>query len=112
PDSLLEPLQNSDILALESNHDLEMLKNGTYHEKLKKRVMGPRGHLSNEQTGNALLRLSSPKTKIILLHLSRENNRPDIAFSNAKSCLDGNGIGYNSIECALQDTGSSVYEIR
>ncbi|MHB8371396.1 MAG: MBL fold metallo-hydrolase [Thermoplasmataceae archaeon] len=112
PDSLLEPLQNSDILALESNHDLEMLKNGTYHEKLKKRVMGPYGHLSNEQAGDALSRLSSPKTKIILLHLSRENNRPELALSNAKDCLHNRGIKYNSIECALQNDGSSVYKLK
>ena len=111
PDHLIEPLSDSDILALESNHDVDMLVNGKYHEKLKKRILGPFGHLSNEQTGEALAKIVSSETKVILLHISRENNKPDLALSHVKGYLDNRDIRYNSIECALQETGSSVYEL-
>ena len=111
PDDLIEPMSNSDILALESNHDVEMLRNGKYHEKLKKRILGPYGHLSNEQTGEALTKIASGKSKILLLHISRENNTPELALNHVKTYMDNRNLKYSSMECALQDTGSSCYEL-
>lgn len=111
PDDLVEPMSNSDILALESNHDVEMLRNGKYHEKLKKRILGPYGHLSNEQTGEALSKITSNKTKILLLHISRENNTPELALNHVKTFMYNRKMKYSSMECALQDTGSSCYEL-
>lgn len=68
------------LLALESNHDPQMLKNGPYPTFLKQRVGGRRGHLSNAQAAEALQELVSDDTEVVIgMHLSQENNRPSLA---------------------------------
>jgi phosphoribosyl 1,2-cyclic phosphodiesterase len=68
-------LRDMRLLILEANHDLEMLRSGKYPQFLKKRIAGIEGHLSNDDAGQALARVLGGKTeKIILAHLSQENN--------------------------------------
>lgn len=110
-ESIISNLKGSDILAMEANHDVEMLKGGRYPEMLKRRILGEKGHLSNDQTAVALQEILKPESRLILTHLSQENNDPDIAYNSIKSYLDNREIGYSSIECATQDTGSSHYSI-
>ena len=75
-------------VLLESNYDIEMLRNGTYPYYLKTRIFGARGHLSNADSGNFAAKLVESGTeKIILGHLSQENNRPLIAENTVVSCL-------------------------
>lgn len=73
-------LYDARILALESNHDQDMLKRGPYPSFLKARVAGSSGHLSNVQAAEALDTLVSGRTEaIVAMHLSQENNRPGLA---------------------------------
>ena len=74
-DYIVEQLQGLDALLLEANHDVNMLQVGSYPYYLKQRILGERGHLSNESAGRLLCRLLHDKMKQIMLgHLSRENN--------------------------------------
>lgn len=75
-------------VLLESNHDVDMLLKGNYPYNLKQRIRGKCGHLSNEEAAITCSRLVSVGTRKILLgHLSEENNRPEIAFQAAKDCI-------------------------
>ena len=81
PWSLVEAGQDMDCLVLESNHDERMLRDGPYPAHLKRRIRGPRGHLSNAETAVALRALLGPRTRGVLLgHLSQRNNREDVAL--------------------------------
>ena len=74
-------LQGMDALLLEANHDIRMLQTGPYPYYLKQRILGDRGHLSNENSGKLLCRILHDGIKqIILGHLSHENNLPDLAY--------------------------------
>lgn len=80
-DYIVNELQGLDALLLESNHDVHMLEVGSYPYHLKKRILGNRGHLSNESAGQLLCKvLHDDLQHIILGHLSRENNYPALAF--------------------------------
>ncbi len=68
-DELLDEMKNSNIMAIEANHDPEMLKNGPYTEALKRRIRSDHGHLSNEQSAEAIYSSASDGTSIILTHL-------------------------------------------
>ena len=86
PDALLDAMVGSDLLAIESNYDTQMQRDSARSAKLKQRVMGPRGHLSNEQAFEALVRvmdLSSSRLPrhVVLLHRSRQCNTPSIVRS-------------------------------
>lgn len=77
----IECLKGMDALLLEANHDVNMLQVGPYPYYLKQRILGDRGHLSNENAGRLLNKILTDKTKTIMLgHLSKENNHPDLAF--------------------------------
>ncbi|NMA36932.1 MAG: MBL fold metallo-hydrolase [Papillibacter sp.] len=67
--------------VIEANHDVEMLRCGAYPRALKMRILGNRGHLSNESCGDLALKLAASGTKSLLLaHLSHENNTPELAY--------------------------------
>lgn len=75
----LELLFGVRILALESNHDVQMLANGPYPAYLKERVGSEKGHLSNDQAAEALRELVDEDTEtVVAMHLSQENNRPSV----------------------------------
>lgn len=81
----MECLRNSDILLLESNHDVNMLQVGRYPYPLKRRILGDRGHLSNVSSGQLLSRVLNDHMKGIYLgHLSQENNLPELAFETVR----------------------------
>lgn len=88
-----EYLTGCEGVIIESNHDLEMLKNGDYPYPLKQRILGNFGHLSNESCASFLPYLVKNGTRyIILAHLSRENNTPKLAYDEAVGMLEANGI--------------------
>jgi phosphoribosyl 1,2-cyclic phosphodiesterase len=111
PEDKADIICGSDIIAIESNHDVEMLRTGPYPVNLKKRIMSNYGHMSNDQCARALENISEQNSKIILLHLSDENNTPEIAYLTVRDHLDNRGIKYMGIECARQLKGSSLYEV-
>lgn len=89
---LLKCLYRSDTVLLESNHDIQMLKNGRYSYPLKKRILSDLGHLSNDNAAWAATQLAMWGTcKIILGHLSGENNTPHLAYEAAYGMLEKNG---------------------
>ncbi len=92
-DKLIEFLLPCQTILIESNHDLNMLKNGPYRYSLKQRILSDYGHLSNEQTAELLDKIVDGKLKnIILAHLSEQNNSKEIAFSTALKVLNKHGI--------------------
>lgn len=81
-----ENLRGAEAVVLESNHDIQMLKDGSYPAWLKARIASSRGHLSNEDCGEFLPRLYAGGTRHVLLaHLSAENNTPSLALASAKA---------------------------
>jgi phosphoribosyl 1,2-cyclic phosphodiesterase len=88
PDSIRVHLRGADFLVLESNHDLEMLKVGPYPWAVKQRVMGRRGHLSNDVVGEYIRNDLGAETRTLVLgHLSEHNNHPALAFQVADQAL-------------------------
>ncbi|MCR5665301.1 MAG: MBL fold metallo-hydrolase [Eubacterium sp.] len=82
---LISHLQQMDLLFMEANHDIRMLQVGRYPYHLKQRILGERGHLSNESSGQLLGELLHDNTKAVMLgHLSHENNYPDLAFETVR----------------------------
>lgn len=84
-------VEGANTLILETNHDVEMLKNGSYPYELKRRILSTLGHLSNESAGNLLAGLDTMPKHVFLAHLSQENNRPEIALNTVRSILARNG---------------------
>lgn len=92
PPALEAHVAGCDLLCLESNHDEDMLARGPYPAFLKRRVASSRGHLSNRQAHAFIARLS-PRTRALgLVHLSRTNNRPDLALASARDALGGRDV--------------------
>ncbi|MDE7349252.1 MAG: MBL fold metallo-hydrolase [Clostridia bacterium] len=90
-ESTLDKLKGSDLVVLESNHDIDMLREGAYPFILKQRILGKNGHLSNDDCAAAILDLARSGTKRFLLaHLSQDNNTPEIAFDCAAKNLENN----------------------
>lgn len=80
-DYTVECLKGMDALLIEANHDVKMLQVGPYPYYLKQRILGERGHLSNENSGKLLCRILHDKLQAIVLgHLSKENNLPELAY--------------------------------
>ena len=105
----LKKLVNKDLYIFESNHDVEMLRNGPYPYILKQRVLSDKGHLSNELSGTYLKELIGDKTKkIVLAHLSEINNTPEVALKTVKEIVDNNDI---EIINAFQDEPVDVGEV-
>ena len=94
PDSVRFHLQGSDVVLLEANHDLEMLKVGPYPWSVKQRVMGRNGHLSNEVACNFVKDgLDSRTSTLILGHLSGHNNHPELVRLMGSQALNGRSAG-------------------
>lgn len=116
-EEIISEIKDADILILEANHDIDMLKLGRYPWFLKQRVLGEEGHLSNEAAGETILRLLSESDKerfVLLAHLSKENNFPEMAYQTVKNILEeadfyiGKHLKLNTI---TRDEVSLLYEI-
>lgn len=81
----VESLKGMDALMLEANHDIKMLQVGPYPYYLKQRILGKRGHLSNELSGKLLSRLLHDHLQAVCLgHLSRDNNLEELAYETVR----------------------------
>ena len=90
-EEILKQAQQADVLVLEANHDVDMLRIGKYPWFLKQRVLSDYGHLSNEAAGRCLVELlkrSEKQRRVFLAHLSRENNFPEMAYQTVKNILE------------------------
>jgi len=103
---VVDHCQDVDILALEANHDIQMLREGSYPPTLKARILSRIGHLSNEATADLLSRVRSARLQaVILAHLSEQNNDPALARFTTEEALRGTGI---PIHVATQRTPLEV----
>lgn len=102
-DYTVECLKGMDVLLLEANHDVNMLQVGSYPYYLKQRILGNRGHLSNENSGRLLSRvLHDNLKKVVLGHLSKENNLPELAYETVKLEIDLADNSYKSGDFPIQ----------
>ena len=93
-DRILNSIKGSSLVYLEANYDKNMLLNGTkYPLTLKKRIAGPNGHLSNLDCADVIEFLANTGSRQIMLsHLSKENNSPDLAYASITAKLKEHGI--------------------
>ena len=114
-DNIVNSIKNSDLLLIESNHDEDMVLIGPYPWPLKRRVLGEFGHMSNDTAGNLITRAIRRGTEIVLLgHLSKENNFPQLAYKTVENILIENGIEVNPGVClnmTYRDKSSLIYEL-
>lgn len=96
-DYTVECLKGLDAVFLEANHDVNMLQVGPYPYHLKQRILGDRGHLSNENSGRLLGRILHDGLKnIVLGHLSKENNLPELAYEAVRMEITMGNNPYNA----------------
>ena len=97
PPNVQEQLQRADLLILESNHDVEMLRDGPYPWSVKQRVLSRVGHLSNDAAAEYLSGVYDGHARwVILAHLSESNNLPELARLSAERALQGREQGGGS----------------
>lgn len=95
---ILENLKDSSFLLLESNYDPEILKLSKYPYSLKERIFGPKGHLSNLTAGKTISTLINKNLKSVMLgHLSKENNFPELAYQTVLNELIESNVDTNTI---------------
>ena len=115
-DYLVKSLSDSDILLIEANHDVRMLEVGPYSYALKRRILGRLGHLSNETAGQFIKKLLNDHVRSIILgHLSKENNLPDLAYEAVKYEISDNpytnDVGDFDLHTAFRDKPDRLYEL-
>lgn len=109
-------LSGADLVLLEANHDPDMLRASTrYHARLKSRILGRKGHLSNADSGTALAQLVQGGLRhVILGHLSAETNSPELAYGAVCNTLQAAGIRPGSdvqVDLAWRDRTGGFYDI-
>lgn len=114
-DYIVEHLKGLNVLLVEANHDIQMLQVGPYPYPLKQRILGERGHLSNESAGQLLCRILHDNIKKIYLgHLSKENNYAELAYETVKLEIQLGPVKYGAddfdIQVASRDCCSGVCE--
>jgi phosphoribosyl 1,2-cyclic phosphodiesterase len=93
-DEVISVIADSDMIILEANHDVTMLRTGRYPPYLKARILSEVGHLSNVQAGEAILKIMALDSKprcILLAHLSEDNNDPRLAKETVNAMLAEEG---------------------
>jgi len=112
PAAVREGLRECDLLVVESNHDLDMLRTGPYPEHIKARVLGRHGHLDNETAADILGEVVGRATRaVVLAHLSRTNNSPELALGAVRRRLDERGRRVPALHAAEQRRPSPWFEV-
>ncbi len=117
PFDLLTKIVDSNLLMIESNHDVDMLNAGKYPYMLKRRILSDKGHISNVTAADAIVRalqVSNDLSYIVLAHLSKDNNTPDIAYETVKHIIEENGITVGeeiSLDLAYRDRVGKLYRL-
>ncbi len=109
----LNTLLGCDLVMLEANHDLTMLKNNyRYTAQLKARIASPHGHLSNSDCAAACAYLAENGVRnFILAHLSEENNDPALAVSEVKRAIESSGVTGARVIAASQNAMTGLFDI-
>ena len=99
---ILNNLQDSSFILLESNYDPEILKVSKYPYHLKQRISGMNGHLSNSTAGKTIATLMKKNLKEVMLgHLSKENNFPELAYQTVVEEIMNNNADINEIKLGV-----------
>lgn len=99
---IIDCLEGSKFLMLEANYDPEVLKCSKYPYLLKNRIAGPNGHLSNNLAGKTVSHLINSGLKTVILgHLSKENNFPELAYSTVLEELAINNYSENIVDLSV-----------
>lgn len=107
-----DKLKNKSVYVFESNHDIRMLKEGKYPYYLQQRILSDKGHLSNKDSAYYLSEFIGDNTeKIILIHLSEENNKPEVALKTLLDTLEKKNIRIPDIEIAMQKESTELIEL-
>src|SRR5699024_2820034 len=110
-DRIKRTIEGADAYIFESNHDVEMLRMGSYPWSVKRRILGDSGHVSNEDCGIALSDVISNQTKrIYLAHLSQDNNMKDLARMTVDHELQKRGININLFDTDPKKP-TSLYDV-
>jgi phosphoribosyl 1,2-cyclic phosphodiesterase len=109
-EQVAQALATCDALLVEHNHDIDMLRTGPYTAHLKRRIAGPRGHLSNKDGTKLLSMAKRPHlSRVLLGHLSEVNNTPALALASARVVLDGADV---ELSCAPQHHPTGWLRVR
>lgn len=109
-DYIINNLKDSDALLIEANHDVRMVEVGPYPYSLKQRILGKRGHLSNERSGRLLLELLNEHLKAVFLgHLSNDNNYPELAYETVKAEIINNPFTDDIRDFNIQVASRSIH---
>ncbi len=112
--NLIKYLEESSFLLLEANYDPNILRCSRYPYLLKQRIAGPNGHLSNETAGKTISYLmKSGLSKVMLGHLSKENNFPELAYQTVIDELCNNNFDENKLRMGIasRTSPSDIIEI-
>ncbi len=111
-ESVQKKLKECDLLILEANHDVDMVQSGPYPEVVKRRVLGRHGHLDNESSAGLASDVASERTqRIVLAHLSRTNNSPELAMEAATRRFERDGRRMPRLHPAEQSVPSPWFEV-
>lgn len=103
PDNVTEWLCGCTDVILESNHDINMLMNGSYPPMLKRRILSRKGHLSNTDCADSVCILARNGVEhIVLAHLSQENNLPKLAFEASAVAMEHRGLHNTMLSVAAE----------
>lgn len=96
-------LKDSNLLLVEANHDVNLLQVGSYPYYLKQRILGNKGHLCNESSGQLISKVLHPNLKkVILGHLSKDNNYEKLAYETVKLEIDESDNDYSSKDIEIE----------
>ncbi|MBN2260772.1 MAG: MBL fold metallo-hydrolase [Clostridiales bacterium] len=115
-DEVVSFLEQSNFLVIEANHDVNMLMFGPYPYYLKRRINSEIGHLSNEEAAKTVFKVyKTGKLKnVVLAHLSRENNMPELAHLTVQKYLEENGVDTDvdiNLDLTYRDKTGKFYRI-
>lgn len=112
PEAAQEQLLGVDLMLLEANHDIPTLRQGPYPPSLKRRILGPQGHLCNQAAAALAAVLAGGGTsEIVLAHLSRECNTPELALEALRQALAAAGLS-PVISAAPRDELGPCHHVR
>ncbi len=102
-------IKNKNMYIMESNHDIQMLREGKYPLWLQRRILSSEGHLCNEDSSTYLAKLIGNDTKkVFLAHLSEENNCEELALEAFKEKMQSNDISFKNVSCVKQNEMSEI----
>jgi phosphoribosyl 1,2-cyclic phosphodiesterase len=110
---VVERVRLSNVLVLETNHDVKLLQNDTRRPwSVKQRIQSRHGHLSNDAAAELAAEVVTVNLRQLYLgHLSRDCNRPDLAFQTVSARLDGMGASHVRVESTSQATPSPTFQL-